>query len=224
MAVFGPLDTHSLMLKGLIGPVDPDGFRRIQKRRVLPWGEQYYSHISLDVKFHDPGAESSFVAVPAHFVSPATLQYVGLDEKTAVEAYQAWCGLPPQTFVTSEPGGGDLTKRFWRFMTWFMMRRRVDGDDGSSDEEQRWHYYLSEYGVSQELQAIMMSPGHSEIRKGKSCIIFVVESMQTRYQGLVLIHAQSSKRENELEKAVISEISQAHFRQALFKQAPAEQY
>ncbi|KAK3353734.1 hypothetical protein B0T25DRAFT_568920 [Lasiosphaeria hispida] len=223
MSVFGPLDTQNLMSKGLIGPVEPDGFRRIQKRRVVPWGEMYYAHISPDIKFRDPGAEAAFVAVPASFVSQAALQYVGLDEITAAEAFQAWLSLPPQAFATNEAGGGEVAKRLWKFMLWFMMRRRLDGDDGKSDDDKWWLYCLGKYGASQELQAVMMSPAHYEIRQGKPCFICVVEAMQMRYQGLLLIQSQSTTRELDLEKAVIREISQGHFRQAQFQQAPMGQ-
>ncbi|CAI7608310.1 unnamed protein product [Penicillium glandicola] len=90
-SILAPDDTIILEESGLVSPPLSDGTRRIHKRRLTRSSDEEGLHLPLSPASI---ASDSFVSIPEHLISFATLQHLGYNSQTATRIWEYWTNWP----------------------------------------------------------------------------------------------------------------------------------
>ncbi|CAG8018207.1 unnamed protein product [Penicillium nalgiovense] len=188
-AILAPEDAALMQESGLVTPSSSEGTRWIHKRRLNRSSDEEEQHLPL-TPVSTTSSSSSFVSIPDHLISFATLLHLGYNSQTATHIWENWNNWP----------------------SWGPMRESDDieygvpfidfakGHIGSAldtceDDDAQWFHCMELYGISNELREAIMDPKFRQIRLTESCKFWVQDTFKLRYRGLKAVQAASRERE-----------------------------
>lgn len=181
-AILAPEDAALMQESGLVTPSSSEGTRWIHKRRLNRSSDEEEQHLPL-TPVSTTSSSSSFVSIPDHLISFATLLHLGYNSQTATHIWENWNNWP----------------------SWGPMRESDDieygvpfidfakGHIGSAldtceDDDAQWFHCMELYGISNELREAIMDPKFRQIRLTESCKFWVQDTFKLRYRGLKALH------------------------------------
>ncbi|KAF4962446.1 hypothetical protein FSARC_9475 [Fusarium sarcochroum] len=182
--ILAPTDAAHLMSRGLAGPVDDDGTRRVNKLWLQNAEESM-----------DP---SAFAKVPWQLISEATIEYLGFTPRLAAQIWRGWINWPadgPQREIDPEDDG--LQVSFLDFVKGHVSH----SIDTSEDDDSVWKRCMQHWGVATELQEAIMDRRFKYLRLNNTCVRWVRETIKMRYAGLEDIQRASRERGQALRRA-----------------------
>ncbi|KAL2757826.1 hypothetical protein ACRALDRAFT_1068321 [Sodiomyces alcalophilus JCM 7366] len=195
MAILSPIDLENLRAQGLVGPVEPNGTRRIHKRRLGRFSDLEYSHIPLsDVSSPEP--QDSSISVPEDIISQATLEYIGYNDEMASHLWRKWAHWPPGEPVR-EVDDFYSGIRFIDFATGHLSGHNVDT---FSEDITEWMSCMETCGIARELQDAILDPVFDRVRKTETCVFWLADTMRMRYNELREIQRASLERDKALQR------------------------
>ncbi len=199
--LLSPLDEDILMTAGLASPVEPNGTRRLHRRRLNSFSEEEYQDIPLvNVSSTEAYTHKAFVEIPNELISEATLRYIGYTAQVASHLWHRWTHWPPGPPVRFEIDNDDnvLSISFIDFAMGYIDGRHVDAYE---EDDQEWFHCLNACGISIRTQANIMDPIYRKVRLNETCTFWIKDTMDIRYHGLKDIQRTSRKREKVLMEA-----------------------
>jgi hypothetical protein len=94
---------------------------------------------------------------------------------------------------------------FIDFLTGPVEDRR--NDTTSEDNDQEWYDCMNAHGIATEFQDSIMDPFFKPLRLTKSCMEWVLDTVNMRYRGLEHIQRASDEREEALQQVRLSRSS-----------------
>ncbi|KAH7318370.1 hypothetical protein B0I35DRAFT_409272 [Stachybotrys elegans] len=190
-SILTPSDARDLNRRGLAFKGD-NGTMRLHKRRLNAYSDQEYSHIPLDVDPGTPSADSAFSVIPERLISHATLEYIGFNPRTADALWDRWTNWPEGTpHRETDPDGGGLQMTFVDFAL-----GHIDSVTDTFDEDDhQWVICMDACGISQQVQTAILDPHFKYLRQSESCLHWIKDTIEMRYEGL---HAMQSASINSL--------------------------
>ncbi|KAJ5143144.1 uncharacterized protein N7515_001931 [Penicillium bovifimosum] len=106
----------------------------------------------------------SFVSIPEHLISLATLEHLGYNTETARRIWQHWCKLP-----SGEPGS--TWEEVYKDVPFIEVAQgHIDHLMDTCDlDDAQWTHCMDLYGVNSELQQAIMDPKFRQYRLTESC-------------------------------------------------------
>jgi len=135
---------------------------------------------------------------PEKLISKATIEYVGFNSDKAREIWSGWTAWPSGPIIR-EIDLGDETTLEVSFIDW------VKGhtgnpltDDVWKDDNSAWFHYIEQRGIATELQYTIMDSLFRDMRLTGTCIGWLRDTIEMRYEGLRNIQRASAERERAL--------------------------
>ncbi|OAA76180.1 hypothetical protein LEL_05864 [Akanthomyces lecanii RCEF 1005] len=197
--ILGQLDSADLGRSGLSGPVLPDGTFRLHRRRLNRFSDEENQGIPLNVPLASSDANEAFASIPAEIISKATLVYVGFDLDTATLLWSKWTNREQDGGIYREGdpiGAHGEQMAFLDFMSGGIGER---GDTWDTDN-QKWIDCMNAYGMAREFQEAILDPQFNDIRHQQTCVSWIKETIQVRYDALHEVHKASMRRESALKE------------------------
>ncbi|KAF5970493.1 hypothetical protein FBULB1_9690 [Fusarium bulbicola] len=195
--ILAPGDAAQLINLGLVNlPSPPNGSIQIHKRRLNRTSDVENKHIPLDV--NAGSRPDAFATIPEMLISKATIEYVGFSSDKATEIWSGWVNWSPG-FIIRETDPSGLTTLEVSFLDW--MERHTGNpcsDDIWEDDNSAWFRYMEQCGIATELQQSIMDPRFKDMRLTGTCIGWLRNTMEIRYQGLEEVQRASAEREKAL--------------------------
>ncbi|KAG5743435.1 hypothetical protein H9Q72_007937 [Fusarium xylarioides] len=192
--ILAPRDAERLINLGLVNlPTPPNGSIQVHKRRLNRSSDEENKHIPLDVNVGS--RPDAFATIPEMLISKATIEYVGFNSDKATEIWSGWVNWPSGPIIRETDPGGSYTLEV-SFLDW--MKRHTGNpfsDDVWEDDSSAWLACMEQHGIATELQHAIMDPHFKDIRLSGTCIGWVRDTIEMRYEGLEDIKRASAERE-----------------------------
>jgi hypothetical protein len=187
--ILTPDDAATLQESGLASLPMSDGTRRLHKRRLNRSSDEEEQHLPLSPESLASSADS-FVSIPEHLISLATLEHLGYNTETARRIWEHWCKLPH-----GEPGS--VWEDIYKDVPFIEVAQgHIDHLMDSCDpDDAQWTHCMDLYGVNSELQQAIMDPKFRQYRLTESCKFWVQDTFQLRYRGLQAVQETSRERD-----------------------------
>ncbi|TQV91469.1 hypothetical protein V2A60_008885 [Cordyceps javanica] len=193
--IFGPLDEQDLLDRGLLGPVLPDGRRRLHLRLVNGSSDETFRSIPLDVPLDSPEADDAFTTIPTHIISRATLIHVGFTAAKAAEIWERWTNWPDDSPPREiDPPSWAAPMTFIDFMSGAIGELRDTWDT----DNQKWIDCMNFYGMNREFQDAILDPVYDDHRLRETCATWIKDTIEIRYENLYEVQKTSLARETVL--------------------------
>ncbi|KAK4214895.1 hypothetical protein QBC37DRAFT_282704, partial [Rhypophila decipiens] len=113
--------------------------------------------------------------------------------------WNCWTNWPDNTLLFRE-GDPDDGREEYIFLDYLMehIRGTTEPRDIDGDRDEDWTTYLTECGISADLQSRIMHPRFTYLRRTESYLYWIRDTFQMRYGGLELIQMTSHEREMQL--------------------------
>ncbi|KAI1446338.1 hypothetical protein F5Y02DRAFT_382539 [Annulohypoxylon stygium] len=200
--ILSPRDEDSLLTSGLLTPVRRGGTRKIHKRLFDEWNNEHYAHLPLE-PFSPENEATHFYTIPNHLISQATLRYLGYNTQRAYLLWERWCNwnrIPSN--VIRENDDTSEARKVLNFLLHAINHLETQGDhDTWSDTDDEWYELMIDCGLEIQLQNHIMDPDYKHIRQTRTCIGWVRDTFELRYQGLLDAQKESRKRARRLYSA-----------------------
>ncbi|KAL7935505.1 hypothetical protein V8C35DRAFT_279233 [Trichoderma chlorosporum] len=131
MPIISTIDEESLMNQGLLGPVDPDGTRRIHRRRLTWFSDAENQHLPL-TPLSEASSQSDpdlYAVIPAELISQATIRYLGYNDETAAEIWHKWSLQAPDHPIADDNPPRLLEQEFIDYVTGYSYNHDSDTYD-----------------------------------------------------------------------------------------------
>ncbi|EXJ88147.1 hypothetical protein A1O1_05075 [Capronia coronata CBS 617.96] len=129
-----------------------------------------------------------------------TLQYLGFDDEAAKKIWDEWTNWPAGPILREIDDDGDCGRLAMTFIDFATGRAREDIDT-YDEEDQSWFEYMSRCGIAQSLQQAIMDPVFKKIRLSNTCMYWVRDTMELRYEGLEEIRTASWERQLAIQRS-----------------------
>lgn len=215
MSILGELDFNNLVDIGEAVPLSSDGMIRLHKDRVsLTVFDQLSDEENENANTPLPpiSATSSspdFITIPDTLISLATLIYLGFTKEEAEKIWNKWTNwpFPRETDPDDEDSPlGNNPLGNMRFIELVLQTLGSDDlygeNDTYSDNDEEWYSCMEKHGINDELQSAMMDPDYKSIRLTGSCLYWLRDTMEQRYDLLEEVQDTSRERERALQRAL----------------------
>lgn len=186
-AILVGLDAQQLQNQGLLISAETSGYSRLHKRRLNRSSDEENAHLPLG-SFDGPAPENAFATIPSHLISFQTIVYLGLTEDSACTIWDEWCKLPEDRLVQVS---------FLDFiLDHAIPNEDVDGDN--NDDE--WRACLMACGTEASTIGAIMNEHFRCIRAAESCAVWLKDTIDMRYAGLLDTHRASKFRDAAIQE------------------------
>ncbi|KAM7214981.1 hypothetical protein V8F06_009658 [Rhypophila decipiens] len=194
-----PSDAQNLERDGLLLHGPTAGIIRLHKRRLNRSSDEEHQHIPLEVAPNSPLADDAFADLPSVLISRETLIHLGYTDEKAGYIWDCWTNWPDDTLFFRE-GDPDDEREEYIFLDYLIehIRGTTEPRDVDGDRDEDWTTYLTECGISADLQSRIMHPRFAYLRRTESCLYWIRDTFQMRYGGLELVQVTSQEREMQL--------------------------
>ncbi|KAK2676666.1 hypothetical protein RAB80_008852 [Fusarium oxysporum f. sp. vasinfectum] len=135
---------------------------------------------------------------PEKLISKPTIEYVGFNSDKAREIWSGWIAWPSGPIIR-EIDLGDETTLEVSFIYWVKGHTgNPNTDDVWKDDNSAWFHYIEQCGIATELQYTIMDPLFRDMRLTDTCIGWLRDTIEMRYEGLRNIQRASAERERAL--------------------------
>ncbi|KAF4429444.1 hypothetical protein FACUT_9187 [Fusarium acutatum] len=195
--ILAPGDAAQLINLDLVNlPNPPNGSIQIHKRRLNRTSDAEHKDIPLNANIES--RPEAFATIPEKLISKATIEYVGFNSDKATEIWSGWVNWPSGPIIR-EIDLGDCTTLEVSFIDW--VKRHTGNpltDDIWEEDNSAWSRYMQQRGIATELQNSIMDPSFKDIRLTGTCIGWLRDTIEMRYEGLKEIQRASAEREKAL--------------------------
>ncbi|KAF5697292.1 hypothetical protein FMUND_15455 [Fusarium mundagurra] len=196
--ILAPGDAAQLINLDLVNlPNPPNGSIQIHKRRLNRTSDAEHKHIPLSANIES--RPDAFVTIPEKLISKATIEYVGFNSEKATEIWSGWDNWPSGPIIREIDPSGSTTLEV-SFIDWV---KRHTGNpleyDVWEDDNSAWFRHMEQCGIATELQHSIMDPRFRDMRLTGTCIGWLRDTMNMRYEGLEEIQRASAERERALQ-------------------------
>jgi hypothetical protein len=199
MTILQPEDERVLIIEGLLRLDSPQGTQRIHKRRLNAYSDREYSHFSLSAP-----KSNMFSTIPIALVSLETIKYLGYNEDSATEIWNKWTTWTQRYPVPEYDQAFDRYNQasdrpFIKFVVGCLSKGRHL--DTREDDIRQWRDFMNFCGINPETQAAILNPTYHNVRSGKSCLIWVQDTIELKYWSLKAIRTASQERAEAIQRA-----------------------
>ncbi|KAF5553099.1 hypothetical protein FPHYL_8826 [Fusarium phyllophilum] len=196
--ILAPRDAAQLIDLDLVNlPNPPNGSIQIHKRRLNRTSDAVHKNIPLNTNIES--RPDAFATIPEKLISKATIEYVGFNSDKATEIWSGWVNWPSGPIIR-EIDPDDCTTLEVSFIDWV---KRHTGNpleyDVWEDDNSVWFRHMEQCGIATELQNSIMDPRFKDMRLTGTCIGWLRDTMNLRYEGLEEIQRASAERERALQ-------------------------
>ncbi|KAF5590619.1 hypothetical protein FPANT_5937 [Fusarium pseudoanthophilum] len=195
--ILAPKDAERLINLGLVNlPTPPNGSIQVHKRRLNRSSDEENKRIPLnaDVK----SRPKAFATIPEKLISKATIEYVGYNSDKATEIWSGWVNWPSGPIIR-EIDPSDSTTMEVSFIDWVKYKTGNPLEyDVWEDDNSAWFRHMEQCGIATELQQSIMDPRFKDMRLTGTCIGWLRNTMELRYEWLEEIRRASAEREKAL--------------------------
>ncbi|KAM0085520.1 hypothetical protein ACKRZS_002255 [Fusarium odoratissimum] len=191
--ILAPGDAAQLINLDLVNiPSPPNGSIQIHKRRLNRTSDEENEHIPLYANIES--RPHAFVTIPEKLISKATIEYVGFNSDKAREIWSGWIAWPSGPIIR-EIGIGEETCLEVSFIDWVKGHAGNPlSDDVWEDDNSAWSRYMEQRGIATDLQYAIMDPLFRDMRLTGTCIGWLRDTMEMRYEGLRNIQRASAEQ------------------------------
>ncbi|XDG10355.1 hypothetical protein ABKA04_009970 [Annulohypoxylon sp. FPYF3050] len=191
--ILSPRDEESLLASGLLTPVRRGGTRKIHKRLFDEWNNEHYAHLPME-PFSPENESTHFYTIPNHLISEATLRYLGYNTQRAYLLWERWCSSNRREIDYTSGA-----RKVLNFLLLAINHLESRGDyDTWSENDDEWYELMIDCGLEIQLQNHIMDPEYKHIRQTRTCISWVRDTFELRYQGLLDAQKESRRRARRL--------------------------
>ncbi|KAF5693025.1 hypothetical protein FDENT_2337 [Fusarium denticulatum] len=195
--ILAPGDAARLIELDLVNlPNPPNGSIQIHKRRLNRTSDAMHKNIPLKVNIES--RPDAFATIPEKLISKATIEYVGFNSDKATEIWSDLVHWPSGPIIR-EIDPSDGTTLEVSFIDW---AKRHTGNpleyDVWEDDNSAWLRHMEQCGIATELQQSIMDPRFKDMRLMGTCIGWLRNTMELRYEWLEEIQRASAEREKAL--------------------------
>jgi hypothetical protein len=194
--ILAPGDVTQLVKLDLVHlPNPPNGSIQIHRRRLNRTSEAVHN---IPLNANVESRPDAFATIPEKLISKATIEYVGYNSDKATEIWSGWANWPSDPIIR-EIDPSDSTTIEVSFIDWV---KRHTGNpleyDVWEDDNPAWFRHMEQCGIATELQQSIMDPHFKDMRLTGTCIGWLRNTMELRYEWLEEVQRASAEREKAL--------------------------
>ncbi|PNP86076.1 hypothetical protein FNYG_01132 [Fusarium nygamai] len=195
--ILAPGDAAQLIELDLVNlPNPPNGVIQIHKRRLNRTSDAVHKNIPLNANVES--RPDAFATIPEKLISKATIEYVGFNSEKATEIWSGWDNWPSGPIIR-EIALGDSTNPEVSFIDWVKSKTGNPLEyDVWEDDNSAWFRHMEQCGIATELQHSIMDPRFKDMWFTGTCIGWLRNTMELRYEWLEEIQRASAEREKAL--------------------------
>ncbi|KAF5633929.1 uncharacterized protein FTJAE_6915 [Fusarium tjaetaba] len=196
--ILAPGDAAQLIKLDLVNlPNPPNGSIQIHKRRLNRTSDAVHKNIPLNANVES--RPDAFATIPEKLISKATIEYVGFNSDKATDIWSCWVNWPSGSMIREIDPRDSTTTLEVSFIYWV---KSHTGNplvyDVWEDDNSAWFRHMEQCGIATELQQSIMDPRFKDMRLTDTCIGWLRNTMELRYEWLKEIQRTSSEREKAL--------------------------
>ncbi|PTB66896.1 hypothetical protein BBK36DRAFT_1083734, partial [Trichoderma citrinoviride] len=133
--------------------------------------------------------------IPEQLVSLATIKYLGYNDDSAAKIWHDWTAPIPQGQPIPDTDPIFEMPFLDPIIGFSYGRKELDTWD---EDDQKWFECMTRCGINAETQAAIMDPVFRDIRLTQTCLFWIRDTIETRWDALRMIQRAPMQREEEI--------------------------